>query len=100
KSISSSDGRTGRSLAVTNVGAGDAATYSVVISGTCDGSVTNFATLTLNQNVLVSSPPVSLTNCPGTTANFSVSATGTGLSYQWLERKSVVEGQSVNTVTR
>ncbi len=27
--------------------------------------------------------PVSVTNCPGTSASFSVSATGTGLSYQW-----------------
>ena len=34
-------------------------------------------------DVVVASAPVSLTNCPGTSASFSVSATGTGLSYQW-----------------
>ena len=64
--------------------AADAGTYSVVVSGVC-GSVSNSASLTVNENVLVSSAPVSVTNCPGTSASFSVSATGTGLSYQWYK---------------
>ncbi len=53
------------------------------MTGTCGNPVTHSATLTVNENVVVASAPVSLTNCPGTTASFSVSATGTGLSYQW-----------------
>ena len=52
-------------------------------SAGCAASVTNSATLTVNENVLVSGAPVSSTNCPGASASFSVSATGTGLSYQW-----------------
>ena len=52
--------------------AGDAGTYSVVVSGTCGNAVTNSATLTVNENVVVASAPVSLTNCPGTSASFSV----------------------------
>ena len=68
-----------------NVSAADAGTYSVVVSGTCGNAVTNSASLTVNQNVVVASAPVSLTNCPGTSASFSVSATGTGLSYQWYK---------------
>ena len=71
-------GQTGSSLALTNVSASDAATYSVVVSGTCGNAVTNSASLTVNQNVVVASAPVSVTNCPGTSASFSVSATGTG----------------------
>jgi hypothetical protein len=51
----------------------------------CGNAVTNSASLTVNQNVVVASAPVSLTNCPGTSASFSVSATGTGLSYQWYK---------------
>jgi len=39
-------------------------------------AVTNSASLTVNQNVVVVSAPVSLTNCPGTSASFSVNATG------------------------
>ncbi len=61
------------------------ATYSVVVSGVCGNAVTNSASLTVNENVVVASAPVSLTNCPGTSASFSVSATGTGLSYQWYK---------------
>ncbi len=60
--------------------AADAGTYSVVVSGICGNAVTNSASLTVNQSVVVVSAPVSLTNCPGTSASFSVSATGTGLS--------------------
>ncbi len=76
-------GQTGSSLALSNVSATDAATYSVVVSDVCGNAVTNSASLTVNQNVAVVSGPVSLTNCPGSSASFSVSATGTGLSYQW-----------------
>ena len=64
-------GQTGSSLVLANVSATDAGTYSVVVSGTCGNAVSNSASLTVNQNVVVSSAPVSVTNCPGTTARAS-----------------------------
>jgi len=48
----------------------------------------------VNQNVVVSTAPVSLTNCPGTSASFSVTAIGTGLSYQWFKGGSALSGQT------
>jgi hypothetical protein len=60
--------------------------------------VTNSASLTVNQNVVVASAPVSLTNCPGTSASFSVSATGTGLSYQWFRGGDVLAGQTSSSL--
>src|SRR5205807_216850 len=90
-------GQTGSSLALTNVSASDAAIYSVVVSGACGNAVTNSASLTVNQNVVIATPPMSLTNCPGTSANFTVSATGTGLSYQWYRGSSVMAGQTGST---
>ncbi len=36
----------------------------------------------------------SQTNCPGTTANFSVSASGTGLSYQWYFKGNLLANQT------
>ncbi len=66
---------TNSSLTMASVAAADAGVYSVVVSGAC-GSVTNSASLTVNTNVVVVSAPVSLTNCPGTSASFSVSAAG------------------------
>jgi hypothetical protein len=87
-------GQTGNSLLLSGVSAVDAGTYTVIASGLCGNSVTNSATLTVNQPVVVSTAPVSLTNCPGTAAGFSVSATGSGLTYQWLKGGSIIPGQT------
>ena len=92
-------GQTASSLTLANVSAADAGTYSVVVSGICGNAVTSSATLTVNENVVVASAPVSLTNCPGTSASFSVSATGTGLSYQWSKDGSALAGQTASSLT-
>src|SRR5439155_10151674 len=91
-------GETGSSLTLTNVSASDAGSYSVVVSGACGNPVTNSATLTVNQAVVVSSTPVSLINCPGTTASFNVSASGSGLGYQWYKGNSPLSGQTGNSL--
>src|SRR5439155_483437 len=85
KGASALASQTGSSLTLNNVSAADAGAYSVIVSGLCGNSVSSSATLTVNQNVAVSSAPASVTTCPGTTASFSVTATGTGLSYQWFK---------------
>src|SRR5260370_12921487 len=90
KGSSAMGSQTTSSLTLNNVSAADAGTYSVVVSGVCGNPITNSATLTMNQNVSVSSVPVSVTNCPGTIASFSVSATGTGLSYPWYKGSSAL----------
>src|SRR5262249_40780705 len=78
-------GQTSSSLNLTNVTSSHAAIQIVVVSGACGNPITNSASLTVNQDVLIASAPVSLTNCPGSIASFSVSATGTGLGYQWYK---------------
>src|SRR5204862_264581 len=83
-------GEAGSSLVLANVSGSDAGAYSVVLSGACGVPVTNSATLTVYQAVVVTSASVSLTNCPGTTASFSVSASGSGLSYQWYRDTNVL----------
>src|SRR6266568_3694479 len=94
KGVSALAGQTGSSLLLTNVSSADAAIYTIIVSGTCGNAVTNSASLTVNQNVVVATAPVSLTNCPGTSASFSVNATGTGLSYQWYKGASALAGQT------
>jgi hypothetical protein len=94
-------GQNDSSLTLNNVSASDAATYSVIVSGVC-GSVTNSATLTVNVPVTVTVPPVSQTTVVGSNVTFSVTATGTGLSYQWLFGGSVIGTASsltLNNVT-
>src|SRR5207248_778959 len=92
-------GQTANTLAVNNVSASDAGIYSVVVSGICGSPVTNSATLVVNTNAFVSTAPSNTTNCPGTTANFSVSASGTGLSYQWYKGATPLGGQTANALT-
>jgi hypothetical protein len=94
KSASTLSGQTGSSYSIASVSASDAGTYSIVVSGTCGSSITNSAMLTVNQNVLVGSAPLSITNCPGTPASFSVAAAGTGLTYQWFKGASALSGQN------
>jgi len=77
-----------------NVSAADAGIYSVVVSGGVWQRGDQQREPDVNQNVVVASAPVSLTNCPGTSASFSVSATGTGLSYQWYKGGSALPGQT------
>src|SRR5438552_1371994 len=91
-------GKTGSSLTLNNLSATDAGTYNVIVSGVCGNPVTNSAGLTVNQNVAVSSAPVSVTNCPGTSASFSVSATGTGLGYQWYKGGNALAGQITSSL--
>src|SRR5262249_25556389 len=71
---------------------------SVVVSGTCGNTITNSATLAVNQNLVVSSAPANVTTCPGTPANFNVSASGTGLSYQWYKGGSPMTGQTSSSL--
>ncbi len=58
--------------------------YRVIVSTTfCPFSVTSsVAKLTITSSVSTTNP-VSIAACIGTTANFSVTASGAGLTYQW-----------------
>jgi hypothetical protein len=62
--------------------------YQVIVSGTinCSGTSTSaVATLTENPAPFISSQPVDAFICDGGNAVFNVTASGTGLTYQWQE---------------
>jgi uncharacterized repeat protein (TIGR01451 family) len=90
-------GQTNGSLMLQPISATDAGTYSVQVTGSCSGA-TNSATLTVNQNVVIANGPASITNCPGASASFNVSASGTGLSFQWFKDASMLDGQTNSTL--
>ncbi|MFN8003068.1 MAG: immunoglobulin domain-containing protein [Acidobacteriota bacterium] len=50
------------------------------------------ATLTVNSGAAITAPPVNQTVCEGGPASFSVTATGTGLSYQWRKNGAPISG--------
>src|SRR5208283_933639 len=92
---------TSSSLTLNNVTTSQAGVYTVIVSG-AGSPVTNSATLTVNVPVTVTVAPVSQTTVVGSNVTFSVTATGTGLSYQWLFGGSVIGTSSsltLNNVT-
>ena len=94
-------GQNSSSLTLNNVGTSDTALYSVIVSGFC-ASVTNNATLTVNVPVTVTVAPLNQTTVVGSNVTFSVTASGTSLSYQWLSGGSVIGTSSsliLNNVT-
>lgn len=58
--------------------------FRCVVGGSCAPSVTSAAaTLTTNTQPAVTSNPVAASTCAGSNAQFTVAATGTGITYQW-----------------
>ncbi|MFN8003064.1 MAG: M12 family metallo-peptidase [Acidobacteriota bacterium] len=86
-------GATSNSYSIPAVAAGDVGSYDVVITNSCNSTVTsNAATLALNPTTAITAPPVNQTVCEGGPASFSVTATGTGLSYQWRKNGAPISG--------
>ena len=78
-------GATASSLTVTAVTTAlNNTLYRVVLSNTCTVNFTsNAATLVVTSAAVISAAPVNAITCSGTSTAFSVTASGTGLSYQW-----------------
>lgn len=76
---------TDKTLSLTNVPAGmNGYQYRCMISGTCTPSVaTTAATLSVGSVPAITTQPSSKTVCGGNPATFSVSVTGSNLTYQW-----------------
>jgi uncharacterized repeat protein (TIGR03803 family) len=80
-------GSTSATLRITNVAVADAALYSVIVSNAFNSLTSDYAVLEIIYSPPhITSQPVSLTRVTGTTAMFSVAATGDQpLFYQWQE---------------
>lgn len=57
--------------------------YRVIVSGQCNTTTSNAAVLTVQTAPAISAQPQSVTLCTGSNNTFSVTASGTALSYQW-----------------
>ncbi len=60
-------------------------TYTVVASNSSGCSGTASIAITVNQRPAVTAQPANTSACSGTAVTFTVTATGTGISYQWQE---------------
>ena len=58
--------------------------YRVIVSNACPSTITSSAAiLTISTPAVVTAQPANTTVCAGTTATFTVTATGSNLIYQW-----------------
>lgn len=93
-------GATTATLTLSNLAAGDAGNYNCVVSGACPAVISGNATLTVNASVAITAQPVDDAKCVGQTSGFTVTATGTGISYQWRKgTTNLVDGGNVSGVT-
>ena len=58
-------------------------TYRCIVAGQCGSTTSSAATLTVNTLPSIATQPTSLTQCTGTSASFSVGASGSSITYQW-----------------
>ncbi|MES2387720.1 MAG: T9SS type A sorting domain-containing protein [Bacteroidota bacterium] len=79
---------TGASLGITAAGMTTGLNgymYECVVSGCSPAATSAAATLTVLPSVTISAQPVAAAVCPGANTGFSVTASGTGLTYKWKQ---------------
>ena len=92
-------GATSLSLTITNAQATDDADYSAVVSNVVSSVTSARAHLLVVFPPLITTQPVSRTNVAGTTAIFSVGASGTNPNYRWRKGGVNLAGGTNNTLT-
>lgn len=93
-------GATAASYTINSVAAGDAGSYTVVVTGSCGTVTSNSASLSITAGTTINNQPVDQTACLGGTASFSVSASGSGtLTYQWKKNGVNITGATASSLT-
>ncbi|MBL7732602.1 MAG: hypothetical protein JNM88_15605 [Chitinophagaceae bacterium] len=70
--------------------------YRCNLNSTCGNATSNVVALTVNTLPAISAGPTNVTACTGTNTSFSVTASGTGIGYQW--QVSTDGGATYNSV--
>lgn len=71
--------------------------YRVLASSFCGTTTSNAAILTVNSAATITGHPQDITLCAGSNHSFSVTASGTGLTYQW--QVSIDGGANYNNIS-
>ena len=93
-------GATSATLTVSNVVAGDAGNYQVVVTNSRGSATSSNATLTVRFRPSITNQPASQAVDVGAPVTFSVGATGTApLKFQWRFNGSALSGQTNSTLS-
>ena len=86
-------GATNNAFSLTSVDTSNASTYYVIATNSCNSIQSNQIILTVNESPSINSQPSNSTVCVGSSAQLSVSATGTApLTYQWYKGSTLISG--------
>jgi hypothetical protein len=86
-------GATTSAYSVTHVDNGNSGNYVIVAANSTGGTTSQVATLTVLNPPSINSQPQSVTNAPGLTTTFTVTAGGTApLYYQWFFKGNALSG--------
>jgi hypothetical protein len=85
-------GATTTALALANVQAADAGTYSVLVTNSGGSTLSQGAVLVVDSRPLILVQPHSVVISPGANTNFIISADGPSLTYQWWHESTVLPG--------
>jgi gliding motility-associated-like protein len=77
----------------------EAGNFRCVITGTCGSSQSNTVTLTVDEALAITVDPVDIDGCVGDDETFSVTATGTNLTYEWFNDADVSQGVTIANFT-
>jgi Immunoglobulin I-set domain len=92
-------GATNATYTIANTTSAEAGNYDVIVTGTCGSQTSNAVSLTVNAVTVITTQPSVQTVCAGTSASFTVAATGTNLSYQWRKAGTNIPGATSATYT-
>ncbi len=93
-------GATSATYTITSAGAGDPGSYDCVATNAAGMAISTAVTLTVNAATVITTQPAAQAVCPGSTATFTVAATGTGsLTYQWYNSSGLINGATGATYT-
>ncbi len=82
-------GETNPSLNIASATTADAGTYTVVITNSCQAVNSANAVVIVNELPAITTQPIGTTICEGEGISLSVTATGTGLTYQWFRNGTI-----------
>jgi hypothetical protein len=92
-------GAVASSFRIASAAAGDAGSYSVVVSNQGGTVASSAANLSVNAPAVITTQPVSLTRSAGQSATFAVMATGSGLRFQWRHNGGNIAGATGSSYT-
>ncbi len=97
KNTSPIGGATSSTYTLNPVAVGDAGSYDCVVTGDCGTVTSNAATLSVTAATTISGHPSTQTVCAGSSASFSVTASGVSLGYQWRKNTVPIDGATSST---